>query len=242
MIPSVRLFAASALLTNTLSLVKAVANPINIPSPMLQPAFPACEQFHLAIAGEDCNSIIASAQLDWYEFFRINPAIGGEQCCTTKILADTWYCVKARGSGDAAPSATHEPEPKLTKTSGEPKSTTKSTKTMTTKTKNPEITKAPVPNYNECRFGDCWYAFGELSRGNDENRAEASSMCSRVFAEGCKEDWDWPGKVGRLCNGCKEFSSACPCFLAGHYHTRSNNALYTRKGQQGDSDFLPSDD
>ncbi|KAF7553180.1 hypothetical protein G7Z17_g3790 [Cylindrodendrum hubeiense] len=236
MMTSISLLAAAALLSGQLSRVTAATNPINTPSPMLQPAYPACEQFHLAVVGEDCNSIIAAAQLNWYEFFRINPAIGGEQGCTTKILANTWYCVKSRGSGHAAPSASLNTGSKPTKTTKNPKSTNK------TKTRAPKITKPPVPNYNECRFGDCWYAFGELSRGDDEYRAEASSMCNKVFADGCKDDWDWPGKVGRLCKGCKELNSACPCFLAGHYHTRTNNPLYSRKGQQDQNDFLPTDD
>ncbi|KAH7161433.1 hypothetical protein EDB81DRAFT_755972 [Dactylonectria macrodidyma] len=222
--------------------VTAADVPINTPSPMLEPAFPACEQFHLAVEGDNCNSIIAGAQLNWYEFLRINPAIGGAEGCTTKILVNTWYCVKTFDPAAAPPWLTLQPKPSQTKAIQGPERTSISTKTRSKKKKAPKITKAPVPNYNECRYGDCWYAFGELSKGKDEYLSEASSKCSKVFATGCREGWEWPGKVGRLCNGCQEFSSACPCFLAGHYHTKTHNPLYSRPGQQDQNDFLPTDD
>jgi hypothetical protein len=75
--------------------VLAQDNPINTPFPMLEPAYPACAQFHLAYAGEGCDSIIAFANIPREEFFRINPAIGGEAGCATQIFADMWYCTLA---------------------------------------------------------------------------------------------------------------------------------------------------
>ncbi|KAH7151822.1 hypothetical protein B0J13DRAFT_672957 [Dactylonectria estremocensis] len=220
MMMSTKLFGVISLFAGQLFLALAADIPINAPSPMLQPAFPACEQFYLAVEGDNCNFIIAGAQLNWYEVFRINPALGGAQGYTTNILVNTCQ----------------------TKAVQAPKRTSISTKTGSTKKKAPRITKAPVPNHNECRYVDCWYSFGELGKGKDEYLSEASSKCSKVFATGCREDWDWPGKVGRLCNGCQEFSSACPCFLAGHYHTKTHNPLYSRPGQQDQNDFLPTDD
>ncbi|KAK7421529.1 hypothetical protein QQZ08_009944 [Neonectria magnoliae] len=240
----IQLFAAVTLLSGQLSPAIAADAPINTPSPMLQPAYPACEQFHLASVGQDCNALIVFAQIDRAEFFRINPTVNGEQGCTDKIIANTWYCVKAKAS-HPAPSATANPGPKPTKgrkgphggTEKKPKGETKTRKKAQkpkpakTKTKEPEVTKAPVPNYNECVYGDCWYAFGMLSKGDADKASSASSICKKVFAEGCKDDMDWPGKVNKLCDGCKELKSACPCFLAGHYHTRTmNHLLYSRKG------------
>ncbi|KPM42535.1 hypothetical protein AK830_g3974 [Neonectria ditissima] len=249
-----KLLGAAALLAAQLSPAAAADVPINTPSPMLQPAYPACEQFHLASVGQDCNALIAFAQITRAEFFRINPAVDGEKGCADKILANTWYCVKAKAAHPAL-SATANPGPKPTKgrkdphggaeREGDAKTRNKAEKPKPAKTKkkDPKITKAPVPNYNECVYGDCWYAFGSLSKGDADKVASASSLCKKVFAEGCKGDWDWPGKINKLCDGCKELKSACPCFLAGHYHTRTvNHLLYSRKGDQDQNDWLPSDE
>ncbi|KAI9151790.1 hypothetical protein HJFPF1_09001 [Paramyrothecium foliicola] len=89
----------------------AAVAPIHTPQPMLQPAFSDCMQFHIAGEGEDCNAIIAAAQLSRAEFFRINPGVGGEAHCRDKIIPHTWYCVKARPPRHYAPNPPPKPHP-----------------------------------------------------------------------------------------------------------------------------------
>lgn len=69
---------------------------INTPVPMLEPLYPACEQFHLAGDGETCFSITDALALPFAEFARLNPVLGpdGEQC-GDNILPGYFYCVKA---------------------------------------------------------------------------------------------------------------------------------------------------
>jgi hypothetical protein len=214
---------------------------------MMQPAFPACEQFHMALPGEDCNAIIAPIYLNRYEFFRINPAVNGEQGCKDNILANTWYCVKAKGGAPQPAATASSAQPTNTQHAVEPANGGKNPETRTTKAKptstrdEMKITTIALPNQDQCRFGDCWYAFGTLSTGKEEKLATASSICNKLLVHGCKDSFDWPGHIEKLCGDCTELSSACPCFLAGHYHTRTLNPMYSRSWD-GKDWYWPGDD
>lgn len=228
--------------------------PINTPYPMLEPSYPACAQFHLAYAGEGCDSIIAFANIARDEFFHINPAIGGEPGCATQIFADMWYCVQSLPSEPAVPAvpassavevipieteavqvipieraeaeSTEEAEP-----TQEPETTEEETEIEATTTieEEPVITQGP-PAPDWCNYGDCWYEFAQLSFGDPEVLQSATDLCTSLFNLQCDDvnTLGFPGNIVSGCRDCAGFSSACPCFTEGEYHTQTKAKLFER--------------
>ena len=206
--------------------VMAQDEPINTPSPILEPSYPACAQFHLAAVGDNCYSISTAAGISGDEFYRINPAIGGEAGCQTQIFAGTWYCVRSMNynsnhvsysdaipgtyATEEIPGPTEEPE----------------VGTTTTIAEEPEITQGP-PAAEYCNFGDCWYEFGQLSFGDPEILQSATDLCTSLFNLKCQDvnTLGFPEKVVKGCKDCADFSSACPCWTEKKYHTNTRNRI-----------------
>lgn len=224
--------------------------PVNTPSPMLGPTIGNCVQFHLAGTGEDCNALIAAAQLSRAEFFRINPGVGGEEQCKNKIIAHTWYCVLAADTSakDVHPPSPQQPVPSPQKTSSKfEKSENPGDKTSNplghgpprkdegkgqepkpkTEQPKPTITKGP-DTPRTCDFGSCWQSFAQLSFKGEQALRDASELCTKLFNTKCEDQnaLQFPGAVNEGCANCDELSSGCPCFTGSKYHTYTNGAYF----------------
>ncbi|KAM5348705.1 hypothetical protein ACJ41O_008529 [Fusarium nematophilum] len=260
-----QLAAAAVVLGAQLSGVSAAEVPINTPSPMFEPRYPHCEQFARPSRRNTwCSDMAAQYRITREEWDLWNPSHPfNTRACIFHMYQSYWFCVKAKDNAPppAYPGSTVESPPAPTvynPQKGEvPQGARKFSQARPQdeaaaetehepskpEPEDPETTKAPPPpEQNQCRFGDCWYAFGTLSSDkHDEDRSEAMKLCTQLFHMDCKDHRaiGFPGEINDLCGGCEELSSACPCFTAGRYHTRTVNPyLFSRPRQQKPGDFL----
>lgn len=203
--------------------------PIYTPTPMLQPAYQQCEQFHLVLAGESCESIVQSymdpIHLTMGEFRHLNPAIQGEPCT---VVANNWYCVMSKKVTTKTGLSVIPPPPNEAHTGDKmrPTKTAEKEDMLSAKPKKPKITPGPPLEGHFCNIGSCWRSFAKLSTDkNTDLLWDVQDQCTMLFNEKCndKDMGGVPDYIKEGCNDCKELSSGCICFTNWAYHT---NIIY----------------